>query len=828
MASPTYTLLADLDDDGTFESAWAAYLRRWYVSLQRGSALDSFGPRVAEFELDNEDSRFSPKNTAGPYYPNLKRRRKVQFKAKVTTPAVTNIAENPSAETDIVGFLAIGSALARDTAESWTGGASAKFTVGDADGLGGGITKRDVNRLDVTVGLSYVWAPRVKGVSGKTMKIQISWWNSAGVNFQTDEASFTFGDGWIQPSLIVTAPTGAVTAIPLIVTDGFQGVFDFWMDASWFYQGSTLLPYVDGDQAACSWSGTAHQSTSSRPANPDIVEFTGFIEDIRLRQDQKSAIMVFSCTGLTDDLEGRMINAGPFTRKPAKHVINRLLDIMTPGEIIDDGANRVYGDDITGTPPGVATGITDSAKSVGNDPEDYGAIEGDFVRYFQVADETHTGEIFELDITSRTDNTAKYDIAQFVSTDDDLLDGKAVKLKAVDDVGTVYEQSVVLDKTKWQYFRGQDIQFSGAATVRKLQWQFPAAMNVGILQDWIIDCLHMSPSKERIDRRLPSGASKFDDDLEYVDAFDRSALATLEEAVKSAGGWFYEAGDGALVFEDFNTRSSTGTPKLRLSDSSDRDGYRVTVAAYREPPANFYNRIRVGSYGDVTLLTNDARTGWAFEPLPRAYAANARILLHSQHMGEAEMAEGGIILRRAVVKSALGAGAFQDDTRNGRTITSPYIENYGRNGLIIFKTDAASGLTLDKLLVKGLAQTRTTSERTFVEHVVSGSESDPERVLTLETPAQGYKTQLMTDLAAWAARYGAGISVVDVRLPPAQDEAELLETLGRSAGLPVHLRLENGPGALMVNELYYVEGWEIRDDLAHNAPQLRLLLEEAA
>lgn len=104
MTLPVYTLLADLDDDGTYETDWSAYLDAIKLNNVRATMLDPFPPAELSAILDNVDSRFSMKNIDGPYYPSLHQGIGVQLKAKVTLTAVQNLDDNPSLEYDKTGW----------------------------------------------------------------------------------------------------------------------------------------------------------------------------------------------------------------------------------------------------------------------------------------------------------------------------------------------------------------------------------------------------------------------------------------------------------------------------------------------------------------------------------------------------------------------------------------------------------------------------------------------------------------------------------------------------------------------------------------------------
>ncbi|KKM02400.1 hypothetical protein LCGC14_1784810 [marine sediment metagenome] len=841
MPLPTYELKADLDQDGTFEEDWSTYLKGIQgLTIGRTSALEAFGRREVTLLMDNEDKRFSPKNTAGPYSPDLKQGRKVQLKATVTTPAITNLFETPSAETDVVGWgEGGGGTLSRITTQAKYGGACGQLT-GHADSSQSfQWTLRSGSRIPATAGLDYAllfWMRATVGASDWAPVLQ--WYNAGGgvISLSTGSTVTIAQDGpWRLVAFTDTAPALTATVLPGALEQGstfIAGEFVF-IDAVLLYQGNDLtVPYVDGDQPGATWSGTAHESTSSRGANPQFTLFTGLIRNFALSR-LGDYLMAMNCTGVLETLMPAKIRAGPFTRKPGRDVIDRILDLATDGQVIDDGAFRItevagggVETFVPGTCPGgeLVTGVTDSAKQVSADPETYAALEGDFVRYFQGGGGSDDCE-FTLDINSRTTAGEDYDLAVWVSCDDDDLDGKTVKILIRDSGGTIMTESIVLDKTQLKRVRRLDNTFTGGGSGRELVFVMPPDVAVSF-STWFITGLSLTPSKNRIDRTWPSGASKFDEDLEYIDGFDRSAIAMLEEAVRSSGGWLYEDGAGGFVFEDFNSRVSGATPKLRLTDTELEDGLYYSATAYDEPAANFYNRIRVSSFGDVSPLTGTSRVVWAFEPLPRVYAAGARVLLYATYMAEEEE---GLIARRAAVVSTLDAGSFDPDVRRitGNSLNvSAYIENFGRQGLVIFTADASTGLTLGKLKVTARAQHRNTSERTFVDVTASGHAGEQPRTLELDMPAQGYKTQLMTDLANWAARYANGISTIKLEMQATSVEY-LLEVIGREPGLPVRMRHVTGPGAFMADELYYVESWTL-NDVPGDVPRLTLTLEEAA
>lgn len=526
--APAFTLLADLDNDGTFETDLSDYLLKVDVDMKRESALDAFSPRSATLVLDNEDSRFSPRNMSSPYAPNLKRGRKVQLSGSLTMREVTNLSENPSAEYDAEGnFTAKFATVARDPAgfvddfdidssslytetaaagfvwnpaesrleaasgvaasqllrngfaardvkfdleidrtgsvtdivlrrvdasnfyrlelydessggptrpnftltkmvagvatqiggfnvgpavgkPGWasgvrhrvtysaqgarhrvywdgalvidvddgslisagqvglgrlTGGggymykvevfdlsaasaralygeASVKVTTANADNSGVLHTKRAGTRFAVTVGTAYAaQVSTVADAAAKAMTLGIRWFASGGSSLSVDEISFTpgIGDSWSEASLVATAPASAVTAWLEVLTDGAQGVFNFWCDGWAFYASPYVQPYCDGDAGGSEWVAVGgveapHMgSTSHRASNPSVIKFTGAIREIGLQRGDNPKEITLTCTGEVEKFVNTPISAGTFAAASSSSkmrpswVFNRLL-----------------------------------------------------------------------------------------------------------------------------------------------------------------------------------------------------------------------------------------------------------------------------------------------------------------------------------------------------------------------------------------------------------------------------------------------------------------------------------------------------------------------
>ena len=154
----TFTVKADLTEDGTYETDWSAFVHGIDLSLGRRSAVDEFGARKLLLLLDNDDGRFSPRYTGGPYYPDLTAGKRVQVQSQITIGAVTNLVANPSFETDETGWTVTfgGSGVKSRTALAprW-GGLSYQLTATAAGGftVDYAVTDSPTQSLDYTASI---------------------------------------------------------------------------------------------------------------------------------------------------------------------------------------------------------------------------------------------------------------------------------------------------------------------------------------------------------------------------------------------------------------------------------------------------------------------------------------------------------------------------------------------------------------------------------------------------------------------------------------------------------------------------------------------------
>ena len=549
-----YTLELDPAKDGSWSEDILPYLYKAKTRRGRNNALAPMRPGEMEIVLNNSDGRFSPDKGVISGLDNFI---PVRLIASLTFASALNSDDNPSAETDAVGATGLSATVVRDTAESWVGGAAFKCTTQNVTGSGIEKKQRSGSRFAVTAGNPYRWAPRVKGTSGKALKIQILWYDSGSVNFQTDEGSFSLGSGWVQVVLAITAPTGAVTAVLRIVTDGAQGVFDFWLDASFFYVSAPFaIPYIDGDQDVCSWDGTPHESTSQRSISAPALLFQGFVLDFDLRQDKLNQVAVLSCIDRMGLWPGIEISVGNLMKKGSNLVLHRLLDRIE-GELITNwGIEKTFTSGNTDGYSGV-NGATLIALQAGVPGGEQTTMEGDHsLRATPDGGQALSG--WRYLATSDINAIGEYRLATYARSNSGTV---AVRFRFLRDTVVVATKTVTLT-TSWQR-----IELDGDLTVLGTNRYIEMVTDVADATLFISDDLHVVLKSEAIDRDMDAGTATF----ELVNAYHEPASSVIGDVLESEPGFMFAkagavASGNEIAFRDRNSRPSTAIPRAVLGD----------------------------------------------------------------------------------------------------------------------------------------------------------------------------------------------------------------------------------------------------------------------
>lgn len=815
MPYPTVTVKADLDSDGTYETDWSTYHVGFTWDLKRDTALDDFRPRRCQLRLDNTDGRFSPRNKNGPYYPNLVKGKRVQIQAQVTVAAMTNLLRNPSLEVDQSFFTAVGVATISRVEEAHYGRYGERATAPSAAVQG---LKQNAGQGP---GIGAQWSGSIfvkasASAAGKTITLKVSY----NVDGLSASATFTLTEGWQRINVVGPIATGTNTDAEVEATWS-AATGDYIDTDGWQLEtGATILIYCDGDQPGCSWSGARHGSTSTRTANPTFNQFTGELREFRLERTDMLGIATFELTGISEGPLRTLISAGPFARDPANVILNRVMDIIDAkhstskglaGGLLEDGAFRI-GADAWVAHNGTTIDTTFDTGSGGDDPIVYAALEGDNVMRITGIDAQFEGA--KIDVTAKTQTGKEYSLACGVKGVGGSI-GKRVRI-----AGHTLQDQVTLTGD-WQYIRTAGGSY--ATSPREIIVET-------VLDDWTtggpfefyVDIVHGVEVADFFNNHIidfTTLGTKWGVDLEYLDAFHRSAGPLLRELAASVGGWFYENGAGSVVFEDYSQRDPAviSIPTLRLSDEAE-GGFGFRLLSYNEPMGIGAGQVKVGSFGDVHALPApsdaQAKIVWSLEPVPISLAANEQRTFFADHVSEDESVGGLIARRPQAVALPLGGWAVSSEG-----VQTPYAESYGRSSDVVIK-DGGGAVAIARLLIGARVQHRQQTERVF------HTQGSDEPTLEIEMPAQGDRTQIMQDVATWAFnKYNKGPAVVEVQLDGISTE-KLLNIFGRSMGEPTWLHHKTGSGAFGLEGLFYIEGMTISYH-EKEVPTLRLRLEEA-
>jgi hypothetical protein len=803
----------------------SAYLLAAEYENRRDSALDRFDTPRAKFVLDNTDGRFSPRNAAGPYYPNLKIGKRLRLRASVGSPltvALTNLMRNPSVEFNTAFFTTTNCGITRLVAAGKKGqyGLEVKETVG-----GGGLTYAvSQAKGSAPVTATYTASVYVKGVGGTVGKsLAVTLIRGGG---GTATTTVTLTAVWQRVSVSIAAlSTDTDLTIELGRSTSLVDGELFYTDGWQLEQSATLGEYADGDQPECTWSGTAHASTSSRVGN-SVPVFHGSITKIQPSRDGTKYVTVIEAIGLTDMLARHTIFAGPFAKKPGDVVLQRLLDIISVDvtrslglgwDFMDDGGMRFGGDPWVAV-AGTTITYIDTGPTPGqwvDDPTEYDALEGD--RTLEISNINAIADGIELNVTALTAVDKFYRFVAFVRTRDAdasglvaLAQGRTVG-GGVASIATTPGGAVntTLSLTLWKRLDIL-IQWTGASTSRFVQVlaDSDAAWNSAPTKQFLVDGVHI---EEVLGSAIDFGRNIQRDivgtnyaafNIEYLDAFDQNAASVLDELTASMGGWWYEARSGRLIFEDTSNRATTPIAEGRLSDDPD-DGMGYTIGSFQDGAERFANHVIVRSLGDIQVLPSPPFSGgfgkvaWLLEPVPRSLTGGVVYLYHAAYSAEDASGGSGLILRRGFLLQYPKTGYTTDDG-----IQTPYLENFGRGGRVFVKP--TSNLTLLAVAAVGRLQQRQESSNSRVE--AGGGHP----TIELEMPGQGSQTTLMSNVATWAhTKYSASPAMMEVTIEGEGFE-NLMEIFGRDIGTPVLVRHKTGPGALYVDDLFYIEGIRVQ------------------
>ncbi len=835
MVLPQFTLEADFDSDGLFSTdltPWLEAVER--VGLSRGSAVDDFGPRRMRMILNNNDSRFSPKHISGPYFGNLEKGKLVRLKAKVITPAITNLLKNPSLETNTTGWTVgfAGSGTANRELTLAKHGAYSMQAV--ETGAGGYTVDQTASftpaQADYTAS---VWIIGALNSLGKNVRIELAETGGASGESGTLGAYVPLSPIWQRIEVTHTVAQADRTGLRCRVrrdnTD-YQFFEAAWYDSMQCELGSAASLYMDGDQPGASWDTTRHAGLSSRAADPEFTRFTGEMETFSVTRKNNVGEAQIEATGFLETALRTNIAAGPFTKERADLIIRRTLDVLEAGV-----AERVFGlegelfidpADRNGGNPWVVDFGTHVEEfdtgEAGDNPINFGALEGDNATTWQANGPGNTFEGY-INLWPQLTVNKNYSFGVWVLGNAGSI-GETVRLIVnTDGTGGPIGQDDVVLTSVWQRAGVVGLVPSDATFVR-MTLSTPSVWGAST-DIMLTDGYHASPSfsaKGLIDEPTFVG-TKWATEIEYDDVYRQSAGSLLRRLAASVGGWLYEGGDGAFIFEDYSQRDPAvvSIPTLRLSAAHNQGGIPFTVDSYTQPTISQAGTVRVGSFGNLASVPSEPEASLAkvafnlAGDLPIVIASDEVRTFFARHNTAA--GEGGQMIVRRSFGFVLNIGGWT--TVDG--MQTPLAICYGRGSDLIVKDDGGGNSVFVGMVGGEVLQFRS-NDRSFVD----AGAGDP--LMELEMPSQGYKTQAMTDVADWAlAKYNSGPAKLKVSISGLDVEHQL-EIFGRDVGTPVRVVHPAGDeqGGFGLDHLFYCEGAEFSYRKGEK-PVLKMQLEEA-
>lgn len=574
-----YTLELDLNNDGTFESDQSAFFIGATISRGRQDALSRLVPGEMVLELQNRTGQWSPdKGTLS----GLDLYTPVRLYATWTTPAVTNLDEDPAEMRAPFSHWAAfsGVTLARETADSWTTNQCQKLGAPNFDAAGADKYSDDgLTKFTVSASLPYTWRVRAKSRSGaKNLTISIRWFTSGDVFISAETKNIAISNDW-QPFFVTgTSPGTAARAVLRVVTNGAQGAFDFLVDAGMFYESATLLPYVDGRQPGCTWSGTADESRSSRSANPTFLLFEGFIFDFNLDENITPRIANIVCRDRLALLREQSLSLGGIGEKKAGMLLDRVLDILEVGEEIANTGNEFTNNGAASLPntgwSNVGSGSLDiiSPGNGPNFPNDFDlSFEGDW--WVGATITAAAGNGVKYNLTTDIDATGEYTIVTWAR----LKAGQAstvVKFDVQRDSSSIASVTKTITSTAWTRVE-LPFDMDSLGTLRELHVTKNATE--GASRDIRLDGLHCVLDKRLIKRSIDAGQST----LAFTAAYREPAGPVIDDIVDSDPGQLYVEAKtitdgGRIIFHDNAYRATSPFvvfPRLVLGDGDGLLGF---------------------------------------------------------------------------------------------------------------------------------------------------------------------------------------------------------------------------------------------------------------
>lgn len=266
--------------------------------------------------------------------------------------ATTNQVRNPSFEVDTTGWSTTGSpTFARDTSIKYIGTASGKVSVPTGANFAGVITPPRAD-ADVAAAANDIWSASawIYTATTKTVRLYLQYLTSGdgsisgGTHF-VDSA----GSGWRRVTVTGAAPaTTAKVEMQATNNNTDQGAFDFYIDGAQLEEQFWPTTYCDGTLGpGYAWSGTAHDSASTRAAGFHIISskpaFISYNEELIGQFSKSGTLSVGSGTHRFFPADNWIVTRVKLAVGTAPQGANVTIDINKSGTtMFTTGGNRPY------------------------------------------------------------------------------------------------------------------------------------------------------------------------------------------------------------------------------------------------------------------------------------------------------------------------------------------------------------------------------------------------------------------------------------------------------------------------------------------------------
>jgi hypothetical protein len=286
--------------------------------------------------------------------------RPIRLKATWNFTATTNLIQNPSFEVDTTGWVDTNGSGSLRTSDqvAWIGGDSLELSrIATAGSFLYGAKCQGVGSGGATIGqtvtiTAYVYVPaasfpKITGYSITAVGVASTFVSGPPVADQwyrlrlTKVLTATLDDVQVQFWTDDTHGDGQVIAY----IDGVQAEVR-----------PTPSPYCDGDQPGCSWSGTAHNSNSTRPSSVTFPLFRGFVDswDVSWTADVDSEVTVpctdgFKVLGAVDRVAGSAVGANELSGARVTRILNSA-SWPVADRLIATGSSQMQATTLDGAP----------------------------------------------------------------------------------------------------------------------------------------------------------------------------------------------------------------------------------------------------------------------------------------------------------------------------------------------------------------------------------------------------------------------------------------------------------------------------------------------